>query len=430
MASSSPNGFDKWAVEFLERESAWSAAQVASWNPSSQPTSPLELVRHLYLDKLRALNTKWHAYSERGSIHASVLLHRGTVKELFPVASPEALEQLMGISLPVLRWCVDNRLVMLIIQHPELYRELTFLHPLLQGQHQPACYELRDRYFYHTLASGNYEALVGRGLRHPVLGLDQPFPDHLREPYELVAAEPAGRPQQRNAQRYAALAALMGADELDEALAAPTTKRLESEQVNEVQARFYYLHRRLLHPVSQGIGGAPYALADRGKPGRRVPSRIAEAVERSLTSTVLTVPSRVDAQLIETVQTSSIPDRYERLEREVLATASETVHADARDAELADDIASLVNGAVTSARLIDGQIASGLAMGIRFVGIGAAAGVARQAPELSVVLAGAAGLLPTAGVVPVLHAFERVFGRHSVPWQYWTLQRRLRRVLP
>jgi hypothetical protein len=422
MASGRPS-FTRWLAEYSAHEqnvidiSRSSVEAVLGANPS-----PVELVRHFYRDKLSQMQTNAHAYSETGSLRTSVLLHRGTVKELFPVPTREVAEQLLGLPLGVVRWLVDQRLLLLIIQRPERYRELEFLHPLLQAEYAPACYELRDRAIYDWLAGGDYAAHLRRASERHRLLFARPFPLALQEPYERLTAESEERSRQRNHQRYAALGALMGLDALDEVLSIPTRREATDEAVEAAQRRFFFLHRYVVHPITQGLGGLPYVAAPGGDPrlGTRW-ARIGDELERQLGEAVsLHLPRAVTPRLIEQVHASSLPDQYESLERRLLADRvwDDIEEASAVTSQVAEVVGRLEE---TAARFDTKYVGRGIAL-LRISAVGGAIGLARVAPEASAVV-GAGAALPRSAVAATVDAIHRAFRRTHLPWQYWHLGR-------
>lgn len=418
--------FDDWANEYLRSERAVAQAQADRMSLALvRDMGPVELARRVYDDKLSELRGP-HAYSETGSIHTSVLLHRSTVKELFPVSHPEATVSLMGVDLVTLQWLVEQRLVLLLIQHPEHYRHLPFLHPLLQASFQPACYELRDRIIYQKLTQDEYQSLVRRGLRHPVLGRDRPFPLSLRESYERYIEGSNVRWRQRNAQRYAALAAVVGAEALDEALGVPSGADIAPGALHAVQSRFFYLHRYLLHPLTQGLGGVPFAVATSADSVDSLArsAMLGEEVQKQLMRTVtLNLPATSSISLIERIQGTSIPDDFGRIEARVLE-ASRTGES-LSGTHVASDVSATIRHLDEQSRSLERSVARRLQTSLRFVGFGSALALARQHPEISTFLA---GTTPTAAKVTstaVVDAFHRVFRRNYLPWQFWRLRRTL-----
>lgn len=418
--------FDVWMRQYRasEIEVAHHLASVASANPALAE-DPVAYVRAVYADKIVLLRGP-HAYSESGSLHTSVLLHRATVKELFPVATPEAVESLIGVTLDVLKWLVDNKLVLLLIQEPEQYRQLTFLHPILQSSFEPACYEIRDRLIYQHLSQTEYGRLVEAGSRHPVFGLDDEFPMALRETYERHLERPKGRWAQRNAQRYAALASVMGEERLDVALGVPTGD-LSPRNIFDVQSRFFYLHRHLLHPLTQGLGGLPYATTQ----GSEAPfdarrARYGQALETQLVkSLTFDLPTNISVDLIERVQDSSIPDRFEEIEQSLMANTNH--HGNDSDIQLALSIGDTVRELDKRSRQLERLVSKRVHGTLRVVGVGATIGLAASHPELSAII-GASTMVPERATEAVSDAFHRVFRKKHLPWQYWHLRRSLRTI--
>jgi hypothetical protein len=354
-------------------------------------------------------------------LQTSVLLHRGTVKELFPVSTPEAAEALLGVGLDVLKWLVDERLVLLMIQRPELYRELEFLHPLLKSGFAPACYEIRDRAIYGWLADGDYDRYLRRAERLTSL-FTRPFPPTLQEPYERLLADPTERWLQRNHQRYAALGALMGCDALDEVIALPNRTEPSDAAVTAAQRRFFFVHRYILHPTTQGLGGLPYVAAPQGDYRLHIDwSGLGNQLERELGSALsVRLPKNVTPKLIEEVQASTLPQEYEALERDLLEDAAWD-DADGWNSAR-DQATNIVDRLETMAREFDAKYVGRSAAVLRIASIGGAISLAKDSPDMSAAV-GAASAIPKSAVAAVVDGIYRVFRRRSLPWQYWHLLR-------
>jgi hypothetical protein len=417
--------FSRWLTEYSASEENVVDISRASIDVVMGPDpSPIEVVQHFYRDKLSRMRADTHAYAETGSLQTSVLLHRGTVKELFPVSTPQAVEELMGIRLDMLKWLVDERLVLLIIQRPELYRELAFLHPLLKSRFAPACYETRDRAIYDWLAGGDYDRYLRRAQRHAFL-FERPFPPSLQEPYELLVTDPPERSRQRNHQRYAALGAVMGCEALDEVIALPTRTELTEAAVTAAQRRFFFVHRYLLHPTTQGLGGLPYVAAESGDHRLDIEwAGLGGELERELGDVLrVRLPRTVTPEVVEKAHASKLPDEYEALERRLLMDAvwdERSVGLTARERA-----ANIVDGLETMAQQFDANFVGQSTAVLRIASIGGAVRLAKSAPEASAALAAAAAL-PTSAAAAIVDGVHRVFRRRYLPWQYWRLLRTTR----
>jgi hypothetical protein len=418
-----PKSFPEWLPDYLAYEQNVVDISRSSIGDFVEPgASALEVVKHFYRDKLSQFRASTHAYSETGPLQQAVLLHRGTVKELFPVATPEAAEMLLGIPLDTLRWLVSERLVLLLIQNPERYRDLTFLHPLLMAGFPPACYEIRDRAIYTFLSDGEYDRLLRRGGNHRGLGFDQPFPKMLWEPYEMFVEEPSGRWLQRNVQRYAALSALLGPDALDEILAIPTGGEIDDANVHAARSRFFYLHRHILHPVTQGLGGLPYVSTSGTEAQLRSGwTSLGSEIEHQLGEAVgVRLPTIVTPELIETVHSSTLPDEFEALEQRLL---TEYVwETEGRRADVAAQVKGVVAELEDMARGFEAHYVERPHGVLRIAAIGGAIELARHSPEASVGVSSAAAL-PRSAVATLVDSVHRVFRRSYLPWQYWHLNR-------
>lgn len=210
----------------------------------------LQLVRHVYSDSVD-FSQQTLGYVESGKLVESTYFHTVTIKELFPVASPSDFHSLYGITVPDMSWLLRNRLVRLLVQEPSVYADLQFLGPLFEQPDGVVCYEIRDKVIYDVLSAGRYAEHLEAGYRNPILSLESPHPEDLREEYESLVAPKQARWGQRTVQRYAALCALCSKELIDEVLQLHQRGRGSPKRVRSVRERLFLLHRLLLHPLSQ-----------------------------------------------------------------------------------------------------------------------------------------------------------------------------------
>ena len=130
----------RWATAFYEDETLIAKENLErATRGISARLDPISTVRAVYADKLES-KQHHHGYSERGHLQPSLLVHKKTVKELFPVDSVDSLRSLTGVGPQSLQWLGKNKLILLLIQRPELYADLDFLHEIVRNRDYVACY--------------------------------------------------------------------------------------------------------------------------------------------------------------------------------------------------------------------------------------------------------------------------------------------------
>lgn len=388
--------------------------------------SPMETVSAVYADKLAHIKDTNHAYSESGALAFSVLLHRTTVKEIFPIPLQRDFELLVGMSLKLLEWCVKEGIILPLIQHPDQYRNLDYLHPLLM-QFNPACYEIRDKVIYGYLSGGNYPEYMRKGLDNKSIMINKSFTGKIlyREEYESYLDRlNTQRWNQRNAQRYAALASLIGEEELLDFLELEPDKPITAEEIDRVQGMFFDLHRRLLHPITQGLGGLPYNIIN--QPHHHGSENLNSKIECELMKSVgVNVPYQPTRKMIEKIQESNIPNHFSKLETMLLNMAKDNAIPDKKIEDSLEDIMETLS---EESSRIDSK-ARKLTAFLSITGIGAATFSAREHPEISTIAGSFAPVLARHAVNKGMDIVYKVYQKKYLPWQYWNIKKGLGKKL-
>lgn len=419
--------YEQWMSDYLYNENS-----IANENlrkaviVHGNKMNPIETVRAMYTDKLFDEKQCMHAYSESGNIGISVLLHRITVKELFPIPHQKDFEQLLGMPLEMLEWCIREGFILPIIQHPIQYRNIEYIHRILMD-YSPACYEIRDKLIYGYLSAGKYSEYVEHGLRNKAIAVNQAFlkGNEYKEEYELfLGMSDKQRWDQRNAQRYAALASLVGEQVLIDALELEQNPPITKENIKKVQNLFFAMHRKVLHPLTQGLGGLPYNVLsqpyynDTRMINKRLENELFQAIGKS-------IPNQPTKHMIEKLQETDIPDRFSEVETSLLRIASEEKIP---GKNIEESVVSLMDELTDESKRIDSK-AKMIKVLLSVTGVGAAIACAEQQPQASVAVSALVPMAADNVVNKIFNVISHVYGKKYLPWQYWRFTNDLKKLL-
>lgn len=419
--------YEQWMSDYLFNENS-----IANENLRKAVTangirmSPIEIVRIMYVDKLFDEQECMHAYSESGNIGISILLHRITVKELFPIPNQKDFEQLLGMSLEMLEWCIREGFILPIIQHPAQYRNIEYIHRILMD-YSPACYEIRDKLIYGYLSFGKYPEYVEHGLRNKAIAVNQSFlkGNEYKEDYEFfLKMSDKQRWDQRNAQRYAALASLVGEQALIDALELEENPPVTVDNIKKVQDLFFAMHRKVLHPLTQGLGGLPYNVLS--QPYYNDTEMINTRLENELFQSIgKSIPNQPTKHMIEKLQETDIPDRFSEIETSLLRLASEKKIP---GKNIGENVTNLIEELSDESKRIDSK-AKMVKTFLSVTGVGAAIACAEQQPQVSVAVGSLVPMAAGIAVDKIFNIISHVYGKRYLPWQYWKLTNDIKKIL-
>ena len=265
------------------------------------------------------------------------------------------------------------------------------------------------------------------GLRNKAIAVNQTFlkGNEYKEEYELfLGISNRQRWDQRNAQRYAALASLIGEDSLIEALELEQNPPITIDNIKKVQELFFAMHRKVLHPLTQGLGGLPYNVLS--QPYYNDAEVINDRLENELFQLIgKSIPNRPTKHMITKIRETDIPDRFSEVETSLLNLAKEDR---VPGKNITEHITDLMDELSDESKRIESKV-NMITMFLSVTGVGAAIACAEQQPQASVAVG---SLIPMAANKVVNKTFDiiyRVYGKKYLPWQYWKLTKDLKNVL-
>ncbi|RJX20078.1 MAG: hypothetical protein C4575_07375 [Desulforudis sp.] len=382
-----------------------------------------DFIKYLYKDKLK--HVKAYAYRESGRLDIPAFLHKKTITELFPIPDKNNCEKLVGINIDNLIYLLDAGIVQVSIQDPELYKDIQYLQPILKSRdRRPPSYEIRDRIFYTFLSKGGYDDYLKEAAKHPAIS-QRKWPITLLEPYERLGNITPERLVLKNIKRYAALCSVMGPDFMREVV---RCKSNDDKTIIETMRRFFYLHKIIIHPITQGLFGHPYNFlmdfhANERKTIREYSNKIEEVLIDNLK---LSIPNNIDVMQIMKSHEKKVPEQYEYVQQSILAKV-----IDIKNTRLVKDdvnIEDIVNSLCEKSKSFTNKSVRLTHIGLKVSTILAGGFLALINPELGISLQASAEIIPKSLAEHTAHLLTDLFGVDPLLFHYWKLASKVKRI--